>query len=709
MSHYESSFRGLSAPTQAGLALSVLLTAAMVAASPAIDTSILSSEWEALGHLSSNGMPTSWLAHMQQDTLPLLNQKLDLVLSGLSPKAEAVLGQARLQSMNFQSNAAAATQQMQSFMSEQTVKLQGSFNEFLDIAKAKSVEWQGVGTAETSRIEAQSLLMMQHLEAATTSRLAESQTVYKQTVNELTTKGSNMVESAMLQASIIQNAATSTAEHLQSAINAQAEDVKGIVLPKLEQAMAQTKESVSFFQKTVDETLLREGPMVRDEIDRSVLSPIRLEMKREADLLQASASTTSSHLQATWDTASAGFERIILTMSQNMVDFFADSKVALTDGSIHFRASLFTTGAKFQTELISKVTEARDIDIPRASEEIAILKENFFVKREEFQSQTLSAMEQFETAAASHIAEARSMYAQITEDATAKASKATENFLLQTSFAGENILRVSAHIRSALQDASKQIQSTVVLPMERSLALSKQSIDSLQKVVDSAMLREGPVLRSETDRYILSPMAEAMKAFRETVEVEMAREADLLKTSALTTNSHIHAIWKIKSAEFESIILQMSKNMVNFFADSKLAVAKEALQLQAFVNSKCDELSEIDVPFAKEELGSFLKNTKATIASATSNLQYSIPTSQQPKESVHLNLANLEKSIGDFLREETHKLNDFLNEDASSLKIRFEASSTQVPLPEAASAETVVSETLPSQYDRLQSRLMNSL
>jgi hypothetical protein len=582
MSHFESPFKGLSAPSQAGLALSVLMTAAMVAASPSLDTSLLSSEW-GLSHLA-DGMPTSWLAHIQEDALPVLNQKLDLVLSGLSPRAEAMLEQARLQSINFQSNAATAAQQFGSVIGEQSVRMQGSLNEFIDIAKVKSGELQEILTAQASNIEAQSSSMMQRMEMATASRLADSQTIYEQASNELTAKGSKLAEIAMVQASSIHTAASSSAAHLQSAITSQTEEIRNAVVPKLENAMAQSEQSLFSFQKHVDETLLKEGPVIRDELDRYVLSPIRLELTRETDLLKASALTTSSQLQAAWETTSVEFESIILKMSQNVADFFTDSKVAFVDGTSWIEDSVESLSSKLQTDLIAKAKEIREAEIPQAKEAMAVLKENALAKSQDLQSQTLSAMEQFERAAASHVAEARSMYAQMSEDTMARTLEAKENILYPTSHAKYDISKSSVEIRSAVKAELQQIRSILA------------------------------------------------------------------------------------------------------------------------------KLGEFETPLVKEDIGSFFDRAKTSIAAATSNLHYTAPVaSSQPNEATTLNLGDLAKSSGDYLREGAHKLQDITNKDPTSIKIPSGVANIQIPSPEAPTADIVVSDSLPSQYSRLQDRLMNSL
>jgi hypothetical protein len=78
MSHFESSFRGLTGPTKAGLALAVMLSAAMVASSPELSVS----SWTTLD------LPTAWLGQVQQDPIPLITEKLHTMAAALSPQVE---------------------------------------------------------------------------------------------------------------------------------------------------------------------------------------------------------------------------------------------------------------------------------------------------------------------------------------------------------------------------------------------------------------------------------------------------------------------------------------------------------------------------------------------------------------------------------------------------------------------------------------------
>jgi len=206
MSQYESSFRGLTGPSKAGLALAVMLSAAMVAASPELSVSSFSLD-----------PPATWLGSLQQDSIPLLTEKLDMMASTLSPQVQAT----------------------QAAVMDNVAK-------GLDMLEAQSYEWQN---------------SFQQLQAQT-------QTLISEMGNSISTQSSSWWSNGLSNLATFSKSFTGEAQQIPSQVASRMEEYRQLVVPSIEQGLKDMEATVSDLRASVEQTSLDDKiALVREQTE----------------------------------------------------------------------------------------------------------------------------------------------------------------------------------------------------------------------------------------------------------------------------------------------------------------------------------------------------------------------------------------------------------------------------------------------------------
>lgn len=471
MSHYESSFRGLTAPSQAGLVLSVLISLAMVVSSPAVDTSFITSELASSTQLidesSFKEFSAAWGADLSQDLLPTLINKLHILASDLSPKVDEMLQHAREQTETWKSGSALAYQ---------------PFQDFLNTASEKSIAWQDTFSTESSKLQEQASTTLDLWQTAVASKMMEAQSV----ATEVSAKGSRMVEDAFLQATTFRDAVVGSMTKVQHTLGETVHEIQTSVITQFDETSAQWHESMEEFRKTADEKMLREAPILKAEslrlqsqfVDPLVLAchelskSFNVELDREYSVANELMLQSISQLQTFWEVKLAQLQDLPWSeVSRDIQSWSTEMKTVLSE-----------TVVKLQTDLASKATEIRDIEIPGSQQALQLSLGNFYHSVDEsikelqatVSSATLDAQEQ----AYSNLA----MWKETTDAQLAADRVALTQFYDDLTLKFKSTVAQVSDIRTLMTSTLEQI---------------KDDFESFKKDADVKMLSEGAMLKEK--------------------------------------------------------------------------------------------------------------------------------------------------------------------------------------------------------------------
>ena len=462
MSHYKSSFQGLTAPSQAGLFLSLLISLAMVASSPGVDTSFLPLDLTSFTHL----IDESSLKEFSAAWGPGISH--DLLAADFSPKVDDMLQQARGLSETLNLNAAVAYQSIQ---------------DFVNTVSEKSMVWQDALSIESSKLQAQALSTMDQWQEMVVSKMIEAQNA----AAEVSAKGADMMENALLQATTIRDAVAGSMAMVQNTLEGRVQEIQTSVATQFDQTSAQLQESMEEFRKAADEKMLREGPILKADfqsqaqqfVDPLVLArdelwkSCNLELDREYSVASQEMSQSISWLKTFWATKLAQLQEL------PWFDTSRDAEAWRVGG---IQTELSEALVKLQADLVSKATEIRDIEIPGAQKALQLSLENLFQLVEEkilelqatVSSATFAAQEQ----AYSNLAKWR----EITEAEIAADQVALTQFYNDATLKCESTMAQVSDFRIQMTSELDQI---------------KEDYELFKKDADVNILAEGAVLKEK--------------------------------------------------------------------------------------------------------------------------------------------------------------------------------------------------------------------
>ena len=203
MSHFESSFQGLTGPTKAGMALAVLLSAAMVASSPELGGS----------SLTTLELPTAWLGQLQQDSIPLMmTEKLHTMAAALSPHVETT-----------------------------KAVLMESIAKGYDLLQVKSTQL--------------------------TSDALQAKTTLSQLGNDIAMKGASLLNIGLSKLTSFPGAFTNKAQQIQADLSSSLDEIRTVVVPTMEQGLEEINAMMKELRKVSDGPILRDGSIVKEWLE----------------------------------------------------------------------------------------------------------------------------------------------------------------------------------------------------------------------------------------------------------------------------------------------------------------------------------------------------------------------------------------------------------------------------------------------------------
>jgi len=581
MSHFESSFQGLTGPTQAGLALSVLISVAMVAACPAVDSSFLPSDWNILSRLTDvsflkeHGLSAAWLTEVQQDLLPVLSNKVQGLASEL--------------------------------------------HDFIDTVSAKSATWQETFTSQTSST-------MQRLEATTTAQLADFHNAASQFRHDIGVKGATMVENALQQVSNVREMIASTTTNFQSTIDANLREFQA----EMKQTSTQMHESMDHFRRTADDNMIREGAIIKERVmafknqvenslqsemtsvGHRIVDPIidannafwesfNLEVTRETTVAKQAVLDMSLQLEESWTLKSAELEKAIVPgLIRSTESFYMNAKESLSAELVQFQAVSVNTVAKTREVIIPQVTEqfqsSIDLTCKATLARMSELQDTIATKTLVAQAQAISNLEHWKDLTFAQMATEQMALAQFCDTLTRAASTKVE-------LASSQVLNVRDLCMSSMEQM-------------------KFDFESFKKDTDSMMLQEATMMKGKmmavqgqaellldnkiekVEQLVIAPVVEGNRAIWNSVNMDFGLESSAAKQATADITSQLQATWDLKSTQFgKSVLPEISQNAETFFSNSRDSLSSDSLKLKSIVTELRDNGS-------KDVIVSFSEMTK---------------------------------------------------------------------------------------------------
>ncbi len=766
MSHFESSFHGLTTPTQAGLVLSILICAAMVATSPAIEVQLCTFDGDLfnqlvdVSYLESHGFSMPWFIDGHQDMLSLWSNKVHLLFSDPSPKVDMILEQARAQALNIQSYAAITCQQMHKITTEHALSMQSSFKDLMDTVSEKSTEWQEICTMEASSI-------LQQFEASVANQIVKALTAAAQFSDGITTKGSAMFENARLQASNAQGIISSTATNLQRTVDDNLREMRS----QLEQTLAHMHESRDHFRMVADNRMIREAALLKDKsmslqveaqrfmdtemsyVEHLFVNPLlvantafwetfNVEVARETTIVKQTVSEMTSKFQATSNQMFAELKKVILPEATRGFEAFCfDMNVACT-----------IELAKLQADFAKTATSIRDIEIPQAREAFRnsfdSLSDKALAKTIQWKdtisshasysgAQAISNLERWEETTNAEIALEQRSLAQfcnvLTQEGVARAQYASS----QASIIRELITSANEQLKSEFESFKKGADDVMLQGGLEMKCLTTAFQDQVKSSIDAEI--------EQAERFIVDPMVEANRVIWDSFNEDLKGKGSVAKQTAVDITSQLQGTLDLKSVEFKTTILpEISRNTEAIYANSKESLSGEALKVQSYVRSLAAAFRDTDIPRPKDPIVSFSESSMAFLVAECSKLSYDtfslghlvndelnskyslaqnevVPNTKEAlssittfaKEAIKLEMAEMKSFASTLLTDKVTTLSAISQAAATGVSSipSTQAAIDTITLADASSTtETVVAtESLSSVYNRLQSQLFKCL
>lgn len=604
-------YRGLTAPTQAGLALSLLLCAAMVAASPAVDTTFLPSDWDLISSLTEisslneRGLPAAWLADLSQDAFPIFNSKVNLLLSELSPPVDEIL-------------------------------------DLVHTATLRSTEWHGDLIAHVSSY-------MQNWETAS----AEVQTVAAQVSDEISRTGSALVDNAIAQVFHLHDTISHAAMNLQRSVDSNLQEMQTVVLARMQQASAHLHNSLDDFKDAADESMIRQAGVLKGEamilqnqaeilmekemsnVRQLFVDPViaannafwdsfNLEIAREAAIAKQAKFEMKSQFESAWNLKSAELQNVLFPGVTRGIDAFCTSAKA------GLQADLVTLEAKFATT----ADDIRNTVLPNARQEFEMsfdnvlgsagmglqtLQETIRSMTSSSQAHAISNLERWRATTDAQIAEDRNALVHICDSLTREVTTVAQS-------TGDQAEIVRDHIMSVIDK-------------------SKGDFEHFKNSMDRAMLEEGAVLKARflalytqsksfldyeldhVEQHVVTPMVGVHRGILDSVNSEIDRQSAIVTDAAL----ELQNTWDSKYTEFQTNIFpELSRNTAMIYSKTKGTISGEPLGLHSDLRSTTNGIQGTDIPRVKEIIESFSESTNkvaetvkdATLSTETLPSQY---------------------------------------------------------------------------------------
>jgi hypothetical protein len=408
MSHYESTFQGLTGPSKAGLALALILSAAMVAASPELRFS----------PPMPFDIPTAWLGQFQHDSLPQPNDILHMVTSTLSLRVGA----------------------MQDVITENAAK-------WHELLEARSFESQKILDLIDEKLTSDALRLQNFLTHFGT---------------DMESIGTNMLKNGLSKLASVGKSMSTHSQQIQSEFSTHLEEFQARVMPPMEQGLEDIKAIQADFRKASDGTVLLDGSLLNsklvvvrlqtfleyqnDEIRRFGIEPalkantdfwnsFDTEVIREHSVLKQTAEDVASHLESVTDATVRELVELknirVPELSRKALDLIGEENERMQEEAMRFQyqtlPSMVAKVDSLSNNANTVLSDSRlrlECAANEFSSTIAALKTELRSLIGHFTSQTRSHLEEWNISTNAGILEQKAVFSRLYHGVTARAANA---------------------------------------------------------------------------------------------------------------------------------------------------------------------------------------------------------------------------------------------------------------------------------------------
>eukprot|EP00429_Kryptoperidinium_foliaceum_P006269 CAMPEP_0176024168 /NCGR_PEP_ID=MMETSP0120_2-20121206/11806_1 /TAXON_ID=160619 /ORGANISM="Kryptoperidinium foliaceum, Strain CCMP 1326" /LENGTH=804 /DNA_ID=CAMNT_0017357345 /DNA_START=39 /DNA_END=2453 /DNA_ORIENTATION=- len=598
---FESEYQGLTNPSKAGLALAVVIGAAMVAASPEMDYS----------SLVVPGLSASWLGSVQHDLGPIFQERLPLISTSLAQKAGEVWREAGMKEADLLTQAAIATNKLQMTVAENAGRLQGNADDIASFTSSK---------AEAMKASAQEL-----------------QDSFVRTESGLFAQGMAMAES-------LRETIATKAQQFQSMWGESVEQVKISFFDPMASKLTETKASFDTWQTNADEVMLREGEVIRDNM-AAALDAKRIEMENN---IVVPAQEVWTRLQDSFIAEVARENSIAQSKLIEVESFLRDQRSDFEQWNTVLQSSVPEQLFRNYDVLISKVTEVRESVVPGIALSVERLSEWALQNTVDVLTKAESLPAKMMDAAEFHTGKSLAF---ITSQLSHLSFRVESNLKEWQTFTDAQILEGKAEFVKRLTAASvelEEILQTVLLQvtllsqsLSAQVSTARAALETYQGETNLKLMDEGSILKdnflrewSVVDGFVCAKMAAAQNAFIDPVlvanydfwisfESGMKQDMTAAREGFESTVSIAQSSLASKvTALDETVMPEIMRRTGEFYDDSKASVLEASAQAHALVTKKAAEVQPVNIAATEEAIKSWSVATREVISSM-SNKVYS--------------------------------------------------------------------------------------